>query len=314
MTPRDPNTNFPTLRTEQVNPDSTALDTLSTLDCVRLMNQIDREVPARVGDAAESIAQAIDLVVAHFRKGGRLVYVGAGTSGRLGIMDAAECPPTFGVDRDRVACVMAGGRAAVFQAREQVEDDPHQAARDLEAFGLTPADVVLALASSGRTPYGIGALNHAARIGAGRIALSCNKPALLSRHAKVAIEVDTGPEIVMGSTRLKAGTAQKLVLNMISTLSMVQLGHVYRNLMVNVRGDNVKLGHRMLRIFAEATGNPEPETARKKLAAAGGALKTAIVMECAGVDPAQAEAVLQRHGRNVRDALHALNHQPRTTP
>jgi N-acetylmuramic acid 6-phosphate etherase len=296
------------LQTEQVNPLTADLDSLDTEAMVRLMNRLDQEVPVRVGAEAATIARAIDLVVSRFKTGGRLVYTGAGTSGRLGFMDAAECPPTFGVAPDQVTCVMAGGREAVFKARELTEDDADQAKNDLTAFGLKSRDVVLAIASSGRTPYCIGALQYAASIGAGTIALSCNKNARLSQFADVAIEVESGPETVMGSTRLKAGTAQKLVLNTISTLSMVRMGHVYKNLMVNVRGFNTKLKSRMLRIFAEATGNRDPERARSLLAETDGSLKLAIVMELSGSSLEQAAEALKAHGGYVRDALKSLEH------
>lgn len=297
------------LHTEQVNPLTADLDSLGTEDMVRLMNRLDQEVPVRVGEAAAAIARAIDLVVSRFKAGGRLVYTGAGTSGRLGFMDAAECPPTFGVAPDQVTCVMAGGRDAVFKARELAEDDTDQAKNDLIAFGLKTQDVVLAIASSGRTPYCIGALQYAASIGAGTVSLSCNQNARLSQFAEVAIEIDSGPEAVMGSTRLKAGTAQKLVLNMISTLAMVRMGHVYKNLMVNVRGFNTKLSNRMLRIFAEATGNRDPERARSLLAETDGSLKLAIVMELSGATQAQAREALEAHDGYVRAALQSLEQQ-----
>ena len=294
------------LHTEQVNPLTSDLDRLDTLGMVRRMNSLDCEVPLRVGDEAETIARAIDLVVSRFRLGGRLVYTGAGTSGRLGFMDAAECPPTFGVAPDRVTCVMAGGREAVFRAKELTEDDADQAAKDLETFGLRPEDVVMAIASSGRTPYCIGALRYAASIGAATISLSCNKNARLSPYAEVAIEVDSGAEAIMGSTRLKAGTAQKLVLNMISTLSMVQMGHVYKNLMVNVRGFNSKLQDRMRRIFAEATGNPDRERASQLLELTDGSLKLAITMELSGATLDEARQALDKHEGYVRQALDDL--------
>ena len=294
------------LHTEQVNPLPADLDRLDTLSMVRRMNSLDREVPLRVGDEAETIARAIDLVVSRFRLGGRLVYTGAGTSGRLGFMDAAECPPTFGVPADRVTCVMAGGRDAVFKARELTEDDASQAGKDLEAFGLRPEDVVMAIASSGRTPYCVGALQYAASIGAATLSLSCNKNARLSRYAEIAIEVDSGAEAVMGSSRRKAGTAQKLVLNMISTLSMVQMGHVYKNLMVNVRGFNSKLQDRMRRIFAEATGNPDRERASELLEQTDGSLKLAITMELSGATLDEARQALDAHQGFVRQALDDL--------
>lgn len=298
--------NLDLLRTEQSNPLSADLDILSTREMVRLMNSLDQEVPRQVGAETESIARAVDLVVARLRNGGRLIYAGAGTSGRLGILDASECPPTFGVSPDLVSGIIAGGQEAIFRAMEGVEDDEKQAANDLAARSLTSRDVVLAIASSGRTPYCIGALQYAAQVGAGRISLSCNKHARLSEFAEVAIEVDSGPEIITGSTRLKAGTAQKLVLNMISTLSMVQLGHVYKNLMVGTRGINVKLDHRVLRLFMEATGNKDPKQARQRLAEADGSLKTAIVAELAGVGVDEAARTLQAENGRVRNALARL--------
>ncbi|MEA4890654.1 MAG: N-acetylmuramic acid 6-phosphate etherase [Clostridiaceae bacterium] len=291
------------LQTEQINPLTRNLDTMSTLEMVQTMNRLDREVPQKVGEEAAAIAQAIDMVVYHFKAGGRLIYAGAGTSGRLGILDASECPPTFGVSPDLVSGIIAGGQDAVFKAMEGVEDREEQAVADLEARRLSAKDVVLAIASSGRTPYCIGALKYAAITGAGRIALSCNKHALLSRYAEIVIEVESGPEIIMGSTRLKAGTAQKMVLNMISSLSMVKMGHVYQNLMVGTRGINQKLSRRVLRIFTEATGNPDLEHAARMLEAAGGVIKTAIVMELMSVSRKIAEQALQNTNGYVRQAL-----------
>jgi N-acetylmuramic acid 6-phosphate etherase len=298
--------NLSLLRTEESNPLSADLDMLSTLDMVRLMNTLDQDVPRQVGAEAETIARAIDLVVAHLRIGGRLIYAGAGTSGRLGILDASECPPTFGVSPDLISGIIAGGQEAIFRAMEGVEDDEDQAANDLAVRSLTSRDVVLAIASSGRTPYCVGALQYAAQVGAGRISLSCNKQARLSAFAEVAIEVDSGPEVITGSTRLKAGTAQKLVLNMISTLSMVQLGHVYKNLMVGTRGINVKLDHRVLRLFMEATGTSDPKRAHQLLAEADGSLKTAIVAELAGVGVVLANQALAAENGHVRNALMRL--------
>ena len=298
--------NLNLLRTEQSNPLTADLDTLSTLDMVRRMNTLDQEVPRQVGAETDAIARAVDLVVARLRTGGRLIYAGAGTSGRLGILDASECPPTFGVSPELISGIIAGGQEAIFRAMEGVEDDEDQAASDLAARSLTARDVVLAIASSGRTPYCIGALKYADQVGAGRISLSCNKQARLSEFAEVAIEVDSGPEAITGSTRLKAGTAQKLVLNMISTLSMVQLGHVYKNLMVGTRGINVKLDHRVLRLFVEATGNADLKRARCLLAEADGSLKTAIVAELAGVGVDEAAQALLSENGHVRNALSRL--------
>jgi len=295
------------LHTEQVNTTTVDIDTLTTVDMLRRINDLDVMVPVRVRDELESIAAAVDLVVERFMDGGRLIYVGAGTSARLGWMDAAECPPTYGVAPDKVTCVMAGGNDAVFSPAEDAEDHEEYAVRDLKAFGLTSADVVMAIASSGRTPYCIGALRYAGELGAGRIALSCNKGAVMSRYAEVAIEVDTGPEAIMGSTRMKGGTAQKLVLNMISTTSMIKTGRVYKNLMVGTRGVNCKLSDRVIRIFSEATGNGDAAHARQVLEAAGGSVKSAIVMELTGTGYDAAVDALDRAGGFVREALRLLS-------
>ncbi len=291
------------INTERVNELTRNIDLLPTEDIVRLINRLDREVPAKVGEQAGAIAKAVDLVVARFSAGGRLVYVGAGTSGRIGFMDAAECPPTYGVPADLFTCVMAGGRPAVFTPSEGAEDDEAQAVEDLREFGLSTQDAVMALSSSGRTPYCIGALKYAARIGAGRISLSCNPDAELSRLVEVAIEVDTGAEVISGSTRMKAGTCQKLVLNTISTAAMIRMGHVYGNLMIDTRGVNAKLGGRVLRIFAEATGNPDRARAEALLRETGGDVKTAVVMELADMTLEQAREALEKSGGFVRGAL-----------
>ncbi len=294
------------LSTEQVNPLTADLDLMETIEMVKVMNRLDMEVPRKVGEQAESIAQAVDLVVEHFQKGGRLIYVGAGTSGRLGILDATECPPTFGVDSDKVTCVMAGGRNAMFSSAEAKEDDVEQAKRDLEAFGLQSADVIMAIASSGRTPYCIGALTYAKEIGAGRISLSCNKGAKISPLAQVSIEVDTGAEVISGSTRLRAGTSQKLILNMISTLAMVKTGRVYGNLMVCMRPTNSKLSKRAIRVFIQATGNPDEERAQMLLNQAGGDIRTAIVMEKTGLNFSKAKALLDQNDGFIRKALQSF--------
>lgn len=299
----DEHTDGKLINTERVNELTRDIDLLPTEDIVRLINRLDREVPAKVGEQAGAIATAVDLVVARFSAGGRLVYVGAGTSGRIGFMDAAECPPTYGVPADLFTCVMAGGRPAVFTPSEGAEDDEAQAGEDLREFGLRPQDAVMALSSSGRTPYCIGALKYAGRIGAGRISLSCNPDAELSRLAEVAIEVDTGAEAISGSTRMKAGTCQKLVLNTISTAAMIRTGHVYGNLMIGTRGVNAKLGGRVLRIFAKATGNPDRARAEALLRETGGDVKAAIVMELADMTFAQAREALKKSGGFVRGAL-----------
>lgn len=234
--------------------------------------------------------------------GGRLIYVGAGTSGRLGVLDAAECPPTFGTDRDQVVGLIAGGVAALVRAVEGAEDSPELGERDLRALALTEHDVVVGLAASGRTPYVVGALDHARDIGAATVSVACNLGSAVSAHAQVAIEIDNGPEVLTGSTRLKAGTSQKLVLNMLSTAAMIQLGKVYDNLMVDVVPTNAKLTERAQRIIATATG-VDASTAAEYYGRAGGRPKTAIVMILADIDRDEAERRLARSGGLVRGAL-----------
>lgn len=290
------------LGTETANPRTTQLDTMSTVELLTVMNDEDRGVPQAVARVLPEIARAVDLVVASRRKGGRLIYLGAGTSGRIGLLDAVECPPTFGTDPEEVVGLIAGGEGAFVQAVEGAEDDPEQGAADLEAVGLRPADVVVGIAASGRTPYVIGGLAYARRLGAGTVALAGNADAPISREADVAVEVLTGPEILTGSTRLKAGTAQKLVCNMLSTASMVQTGKVYENLMVDVLPTNVKLVDRANRIVAAAS-RVDLATAQQAVRSAGGHAKTAIVMLLAHCDAAEARRRLARSGGRVRPAV-----------
>src|SRR5690554_2061163 len=261
------------LNTEQPNLNTRDIDLLNTEQILKKINYLDQQVPYKVAEVIPQIVLAVDLVVEHFQKGGRLVYIGAGTSGRLGYMDAAECPPTFGVSLDRVTCVMAGGRNAVFNASEGTEDSGTSAVEDLKAFGLTACDILMAVSASGRTPYCIAALEYAKSIGAGRLSLSCNTESLMSNYSQVAIEVDTGEEAIMGSTRMKAGTAQKLVMNMISTASMIKTGKVYSHFMVGTQALNRKLDNRITRIFMQATGNFKEDYAKKILMEAEGNLK-----------------------------------------
>ena len=294
-----------TLPTETPSPASEALDTLSVGEALALLNAADRTVADAVADALPAIADAVTLVSAALAAGGRLVYLGAGTSGRLGLLDAVECPPTFGTDPAQVVAVMAGGDGAFGLAVEGAEDRADDAVRDLAALALTPADVVVGLAASGRTPYVVGGLDHARSVGAGTVSVACNPGALISRHADVAIEVDTGPEVLTGSTRLKAGTAQKLVCNMLTTVSMVRLGKVYRNLMVDLQPTNDKLLDRARRIVEAATG-ADAGAAAEALAAAGQHPKTAIVMLLAGTDVTAARSALDAADGNVREALARL--------
>ncbi|WP_280262351.1 N-acetylmuramic acid 6-phosphate etherase [Nocardia wallacei] len=291
------------LATETANPRSANLDSMPVETLLRTMNAEDSRVASAVAQAIPSIARAVEAIVAARERGGRLIYAGAGTSGRLGVLDASECPPTFGSDPGEVLGVIAGGPQALTEAVEGAEDDAAGAGRDLAALGLTPADVVVALAASGRTPYAVGALDSARAVGATAVAISCNRPAELSAHADIAIEIDTGPEVLTGSTRLKAGTAQKLVCNMLSTAVMVRAGKVYGNLMVDLHPSNTKLVDRARRIIAEATG-VDFDTAATLLDAADGQAKTAIVMQLAGVDAARARGMLTDAHGFVRDAVH----------
>lgn len=290
------------LTTEASNPQTAHLDAMPVEDLLRAMNAEDRRVPEAVAAQIPQIARAVACAVAALRGGGRLVYLGAGTSGRLGVLDAAECPPTFGTDPSAVVGLLAGGEEAMFRAVEGAEDDPVLGARDLAAIGLSDRDVVIGLAASGRTPYVLGGLDHARSVGARTVAVACNPGSEVGRHAEIAIELDNGPEVLTGSTRLKAGTSQKLVLNMISTAAMVGLGKVYRNLMVDVRPTNEKLLARAIRIVRDATDCDE-QTARAALAAADQHAKTAIVAVLCGVDAAQARERLVAADGFVRSAV-----------
>ncbi|EIW12466.1 N-acetylmuramic acid 6-phosphate etherase [Lactiplantibacillus pentosus KCA1] len=290
------------LTTESRNPASNHLDEMSVLAIARLMNQEDAKVSQSIAPQLPQIAAAIDLIVKGFKAGGRLIYMGAGTSGRLGVLDAAECVPTFGTDPSMVQGLIAGGAQAMTVAVEGAEDDFKLGGQDLKALKLTANDAVVGLAASGRTPYVIGALDYAHEIGAATISLACNASALISQHAQVAIEVTPGPEVLSGSTRLKAGTAEKMVLNMLSTISMVKIGKVYHNLMVDVKPTNEKLVIRAKHMIELATGVSADE-ASELFTAANQNVKTAIVMNLANISVTEAEQRLQRAHGVVRDAL-----------
>lgn len=296
---------FDRLQTEQVHPDSLALDTLTPLEAAALMNQIDRAAAEAVQQALPAIAQAVEGVAARLKAGGRLIYMGAGTSGRLGVLDASECPPTFGVDGNLVVGLIAGGDRALRHATENAEDKPELGENDLRDIGLTEKDCVVGISASGYAPYCVGALDYARSQGALTIAMSCNTGATLSRHADIAIEMPTGPEILSGSTRLKAGTATKMALNMISTLTMVQLGKVYGNLMVDMKPSNNKLKDRAIRIVQNALHIERPE-AEALYEAAGQNVKTAIVMHKTGAPADAARQALDAHQGFVRRAVQAL--------
>jgi len=290
------------LETESRDPQAPELDLMTTEELVRYMNEADRSVPARVGKSLADIAAAVDAIVEAIRGGGRLFYVGAGTSGRLGLLDAYECPPTFGTPPDLVQAVIAGGSGRQ-QADETAEDRAEDGADDLKARGLSPRDVVVGIAASGRTPYVVGALRYARKVGAVTVAVCCVRGSTIGALADIAIEVPVGPEVVTGSTRLKAGTAQKLVLNMLSTVTMIRLGKVYGNLMVDLMPTNGKLRRRAERIVAMATG-VKPEAAARALQQTGGDVKTAIVLLLAPApDAGQASRLLMRAGGSVRQAL-----------
>ena len=286
--------------TERRNPRTAEIDLASPLAIVDLMNAEDAGVAAAVATQRVEIARLVEHVERAFRDGGRLFYAGAGTSGRLGVLDASECPPTFGVPFDMVQGLIAGGEAAMFRAQEGAEDSPEGGARDLDARGVGPEDVVVGIAASGTTPYVRGALRRARELGAatGLVACSPPPPEMLA-HADVAVVPVTGPEVLTGSTRLKAGTATKMVLNIVTTGAMIRVGKAYGNLMVDLRATNAKLADRSERIVAEVCGVPKDE-ARRALAAADGRVKTAIVMHRLGLDRAAAEARLAEAGGVIR--------------
>jgi len=292
------------LGTEQVNERSRHLDEMDALEIVRLMNEVNADVIKAVDEALEQIACAIEAIVERMKRGGRLIYMGAGTSGRLGVIDAAECPPTFGVSAELIQGIIAGGDGALRTAVEGAEDSAELGRHDLMAKALTERDAVIAVSASGYAPYCVGALQYAASVGALGISLSCNKGANTSNYASIAIEAPTGAEVLSGSTRLKAGTATKMILNMISTGTMVRMGKVYKNLMVDVRATNVKLKDRSIRIAMNAL-DVDRESAEQVLSAAGGSIKTAIVMYEGGVSCEEADRLLAENEGYVRRAIRA---------
>ena len=293
---------FERLLTEQRNPASTHIDTLSTAEMLRVINAEDAKVAAAVEREIPNIARAVDAIAERLRAGGRLFYIGAGTSGRLGVLDASECPPTFSAPPGMVQGIIAGGEPALTRAVEGREDDAAAGAADLEARGFTGGDALVGIATSGRTPYVLGAVARVREMGALAIGISCTPDSELSRAVQIAIEPLVGPEVVTGSTRMKAGTATKLVLNMLSTGAMIRLGYVYGNLMVNVQPTNEKLRDRARRIVAEAAG-VDSETAARAFEEAGGRVKVAIVMARLGVGPEEAAGRLEAAGGRVSEAL-----------
>lgn len=294
--------NLEEILTETQNPQTTHIDSLTTLDILKLINQEDATVAQSVKAILPEIARAVDWVAAALKQGGRLIYIGAGTSGRLGVLDAAECPPTYGTYPDQIIGLIAGGRQAMFRAVEGAEDSPSLAADDLDKQHLTADDIVVGIAASGRTPYVLGGLKYAKQVGCRTIGLTCSFPSAISEIADLTLSVLTGPEVITGSTRMKAGTAQKLVLNMLTTAAMILLGKVYGNLMVDLQATNEKLKNRSRRIVALATGAAESEVIQS-LTAAGGSAKLAIVMLLTHRPADQAKELLQEAGGFISQTL-----------
>lgn len=288
--------------TEKPNPRSVNIDQLSTLDMLRVINDEDATVAGVVRRALPAIAVAIDTIAQKLREGGRLFYIGAGTSGRLGVLDAVECVPTFGVSPDMVQGIIAGEEGALTQAVEGAEDDYDAGYATIAERAITARDVVVGIAASGRTPFVLGAIDAANAIGAPTIAISCNEPAPLLDHARIGVVAVVGPEVIAGSTRLKAGTAQKLILNMLSTGSMIRLGKVYGNLMVDVMVTNQKLAERAKGLVMRVTGVDDTR-AEELLAQTGQRVKPAIVMALRGVSAGEARALLDASGGMLRDVI-----------
>jgi N-acetylmuramic acid 6-phosphate etherase len=290
------------LLTEQLYPGSNDLDSLPIVKILAILNAADAEVPLAVGREIPQIARAVDAIASALEQGGHLVYIGAGTSGRLGVLDAAECPPTFNVAPEMVQGIIAGGASALVRSSETSEDDPDAGVRDLLASRFGAGDVLVAIAASGRTPYVLGAVAKAKALGAISCGISCTPDSELSRAVDYPIEPKPGPEVLAGSTRLRAGTATKLVLNMISTAVMIRLGHVYGNQMVNVQPSNHKLTGRARRIVSQITG-VSSERAAELLETSGNSVRTAIIMEKVKVSRGEAERLLALAGGRIREAL-----------
>ncbi|WP_330983738.1 MULTISPECIES: N-acetylmuramic acid 6-phosphate etherase [Enterobacterales] len=294
-----------TLTTESRNLASENIDNLSTLDMLKVINEEDKKVALAVEEQLPAIAKAVDAITYTFANGGRLIYCGAGTSGRLGILDASECPPTYGTPREMVVGLIAGGHTAILQAVENAEDSPQMGEQDLRDLALNERDVVVGIAASGRTPYVIGALNYARSVGATVGAIACNRGSEIGKIADIAIEPLVGAEVVTGSSRMKAGTAQKLILNMLTTGAMIRSGKVFGNLMVDVEATNAKLLQRQVNIVVQATECP-PAEAENALNACNRHCKTAIVMILAGVSAADASELLSSNNGFIRRAIQGI--------
>jgi N-acetylmuramic acid 6-phosphate etherase len=291
-----------TLITEQRNPNSMHVDSLSALEIVQLMNKEDKQVPLAIEKCLPQIAQAVECIVAAFQQGGRLVYIGAGTSGRLGVLDASECPPTFGVSPEMVKGIIAGGERALRHPIEGAEDSKTHAVVDLQTIQFSSKDVLVGIAASGRTPYVIGALEYAKSLGSVTVSIASNPNSAMANIVDIAIDTVVGPEVLTGSSRLKSGTAQKLVLNMLTTASMILMGKCYQNLMVDVQASNEKLKARAIHIVMQAT-DCDKTLAEETLKLADQNAKLAIMMILSGLDRAQAETLLKKHHGKLQLAL-----------
>ena len=291
-----------TLITEQRNPNSMNVDSLSALEIVQLMNEEDKQVPLAIEKCLPQIAQAVECIVAAFQQGGRLVYIGAGTSGRLGVLDASECPPTFGVSPEMVKGIIAGGERALRHPIEGAEDSKEQAVVDLQTIQFSSKDVLVGIAASGRTPYVIGALEYAKSLGSVTVSITSNPNSAMANIVDIVIDTVVGPEVLTGSSRLKSGTAQKLVLNMLTTASMILMGKCYQNLMVDVQASNEKLKARAIRIVMQAT-DCDKALAEETLKQADHNATLAIMMILSGLERVQAETLLEKHQGKLQLAL-----------
>jgi N-acetylmuramic acid 6-phosphate etherase len=291
--------------TEQANPRTKDIDRRTALEIVTLINEEDKTVAEAVSRVLEPVARAVDLIAERLAAGGSLFYVGTGTSGRLGVLDASECPPTFGVSPDTVRGIIAGGYDALHKAVEAAEDDPEQAARDLKSFGVSSRDAVVGISASGNTPYTRGALEHAKKVGAAAIAVTCNPASKMAAAADVSIAPEVGPEVIAGSSRMKAGTAQKMVLNMLSTATMIRLGLVYGNLMSNLQPNNAKLRRRACAILSEEA-SISAERAAEVFEEAEQDLRVALLMARSQLPPDEAKRLLKKHRGSVRRALDSI--------
>lgn len=298
--------NLQRLDTEQVNENTKNIDSLSTIDMITTINNEDKKVALAVEKVIPDIARAVDETFNRIKNGGRLIYIGAGTSGRLGVLDASECPPTYGVDFELVQGIMAGGKDAMFKAKEGAEDSKELAVEDLKNINITKKDMVIGLAASGRTPYVIGGLEYAKSIGAGTGAISCVNDSEISKYAECPIEVVVGAEVVTGSTRMKSGTAQKMVLNMISTGVMIKLGKVYGNLMIDVKATNEKLVERAKGIIIKCTGCTR-EVAEEYMNITGDDVRLSIFMILSNLNKKQSIDALNKNDNNIRKALESVN-------